>query len=61
MYIDSPTNQQFPILDRATYQRLSQSFLFDFWGDIDADHVVARICTSWATKEENVEKLLKEL
>ncbi len=61
MYIDSPTNQQFPILDRATYQRLSQTFLFDFWGDVDADHVVVRICTSWATREENVKQLLQSL
>ena len=61
MFIDSPTNQQFPIMDRKTYERLSQSFLFDFWGSVDDDHVVVRICTSWATKSENVDRLLGEL
>ena len=61
MYIDSPTNQQFPIMDRATYDRLSKSFLFDYWGAEDEEHVVVRICTSWATKEENVNLLISEL
>ena len=61
MYIDSPTNQQFPIMDNATYERLSRQFLFDFWGRVDDNHVAVRICTSWATKAENVAALIKEL
>lgn len=60
-FIDSPTNQQFPILPNALYERLSQDFLFDFWGRIDEDHVCARICTSWGTKTENVDRLIASL
>lgn len=60
-FMDSPTNQQFPILDNATYERLSKEFLFDFWGRVDESHVVARICTSWATKTCNIDKLIEML
>lgn len=60
-FMDSPTNQQFPILDNATYERLSKEFLFDFWVRVDESHVVARICTSWATKACNIDKLIEML
>ena len=60
-YKDSPTNQQFPILDKATYDRLSKDFLFDFWCNIDDNHVAVRICTSWATKPEYIDQLIEKL
>lgn len=57
-FMDSPTNQQFPIMDNATYERLSKDFLFDFWGRVDTDHVAVRICTSWATTSANIDRLI---
>ena len=60
-FMDSPTNQQFPIFDDATYERLSKDFLFDFWGRVDDNHVAVRICTSWATKASNIDKLIAQL
>lgn len=60
-YIESPTNQQFPIMDNETYERLSKEFLFDFWCHIDDQHVAVRICTSWATKTENIDRLISQL
>ena len=57
----SPTNQQFPILTNAKYEELSKDFLFDYWCRMDEEHVAVRICTSWGTKSENVEKLIKAL
>ena len=55
--VDSPTNQQFPILTDAQHAQLAESFLGDWWCRVDASHVAVRFCTSWATKEENVDLL----
>lgn len=57
--MESPTNQQFPILTNAQYEELSKKFLVSFWQRMDEEHVAIRICTSWATKPENVDALLE--
>ena len=56
--VESPSNQQFPILDNATMERLSSDFLFSFWQKIDDTHTAVRFCTSWATKPEAVDALI---
>lgn len=56
--VDSPTNQQFPILPDSVLPELEKQFGFEIWQKVDAEHTGVRFCTSWATKEENVEKLL---
>lgn len=60
-FMESPTNQQFPIFTNAQYERLSKEFLFDYWCRIDDDHLCARICTSWATKADNISRLIDML
>lgn len=55
--VDSPTNQQFPILTDAQLAVLSREFLSDWWCRVDDTHVAVRFCTSWATKEQNVNHL----
>lgn len=57
-YIDSITNQQFVIVDDTKLQELEKEFVFNHETRYDASHTVIRICTSWATKEENVDKLI---
>lgn len=57
--MESPTNQQFPILTNAQYEELSKKFLVSFWQRMDEEHVAIRICTSWATKPENVDALME--
>ena len=57
-YIDSITNQQFVIVEDQKLQELEQQFVFNHEMRYDENHMVIRICTSWATKEENLEKLL---
>ena len=59
--VDSPSNQQFPILDNATMERLSADFLFSVWQKVDADHTAVRFCTSWATRPEAVDALINAL
>ena len=55
---DSPTNQIFPIFPDGTYEKLCERFSFAFWEKTDSSHTAVRICTSWATKDEDVEKLI---
>jgi len=58
-YIQSPTNQQFIILNNKDMERLSKDVSFSFWETLDETHTVVRFATSWATKEEDVDQLLK--
>ena len=57
-YIDSITNQQFVIVDNEKLQEIEKNFVVNYEKRLDENHMVIRICTSWATKEENVDKLL---
>ena len=59
--IDSPTNQQFPILPDAILEKLAKGYGFSYEKRIDATHSAVRFCTSWATKEENIDSLLADL
>ena len=59
--VQSPSNQQFPILDNATIEKLSSDFLFSFWQKVDEGHTAVRFCTSWATREEAVDALIAAL
>jgi threonine aldolase len=61
MLLDCPTNQLFPILKNEVIDRLSHDFLFTKWMSLDAHTTVVRICTSWATTPENVDKLIEAL
>lgn len=56
--VESPTNQQFPILPNSEMERLSADFKFSVWQKIDEGHAAVRFCTSWATKAEAVDALL---
>lgn len=58
---DSPTNQQFPILPDAALAKLAEHYAFETWKRVDAGHTAVRFCTSWATKEEDVDRLLKDI
>ena len=59
--LDSPTNQQFVILDREQFARLGKDFRFCVWEPVDEDHTAVRFATSWATREEDVEALLSAI
>lgn len=59
--LDSPTNQQFVILENKFMEELKKSVKFNFWEKYDKDHTVVRFATSWFTKMENVEKLINLL
>ncbi len=59
-YLDSPTNQQFVVLDNQRMEQLQKEVVFSTAGPFDETHTIARFVTSWATREEDILKL-KEL
>jgi len=59
--MDSPTNQQFPILTDEQLDKLSSEFSFTLWEKVDETRSAVRFCTSWATKEEQVEQLINAI
>ena len=58
-YIDSPTNQQFFIMDNKQIAKLKKKVKFSIFENYDKNHKVARFVTSWATTEEEIEMLAK--
>lgn len=56
-YIQSPTNQQFVILENGQIQRLSAGIAFSFWEKKDDTHTVVRFATGWSTTENDLAAL----
>lgn len=54
---ESPTNQQFVIMDDRKMEQLREKVVFSFWEKADQNHTVVRFATSWGTKEEEIEEL----
>ena len=55
------TNQIFPIMTDSVLEELAKTICFTEMERVDENHRCIRFCTSWATKEENVEILISEL
>lgn len=56
-HLESPTNQQFVILDNKQMEELSSKVVFEFWEKADDTHTVVRFATSWSTTEEDIAAL----
>lgn len=56
-YFESPTNQQFVILDNECMEWLKGKVSFSFWEDYDETHTVVRLATSWSTTQEDLKQL----
>ena len=59
--IESPTNQQFIIVENSRLPELKTKVVYSFIEKYDAEHTVIRLATSWATTEEQVDELLSIL
>ncbi|MBR3929231.1 MAG: aminotransferase class V-fold PLP-dependent enzyme [Clostridia bacterium] len=59
--VPSPTNQLFPVIENKALEKLKEKYTFSTWAKVDDNHTAIRICTSWATKEENVDMLIRDL
>ena len=58
LFIDSPTNQQFVILDNDELARISQKVCCCVWEPVDENRTAVRFATSWATTPEAVDTLM---
>ncbi len=58
---DSPTNQQFFVLPNAALKMLSEKYAFSLMGVPGEEESEIRVCTSWATREEDVDSLIADI
>lgn len=56
-FLDSPTNQQFIILEDQKLAELEKKVRFESWERVDDDHSAVRFATSWATTTEDIDAL----
>ncbi|MBQ6824109.1 MAG: aminotransferase class I/II-fold pyridoxal phosphate-dependent enzyme [Clostridia bacterium] len=61
LYSQSPTNQQFIILDQKSYDKLAQNYIFEFQEKIKENRIAVRFCTSWSTTQEEVDALIEDI
>ncbi|MBQ8325870.1 MAG: aminotransferase class I/II-fold pyridoxal phosphate-dependent enzyme [Lachnospiraceae bacterium] len=59
-YLESPTNQQFIVMENCKLDELKTKLAFSFWEKADDTHTVIRLATGWSTKMEDI-KQLREL
>lgn len=60
-FVESPTNQIFPIFPKELIPKLLEKFAFYEWEPYSKTETVVRLVTSWATKQEEVERFLNYL
>ena len=58
---ESDTNQQFPIIPNEVLEQLGKKYSYSTWQVVDEHHTAVRFCTSWATKEEQVDQLIEDI
>ena len=58
---ESPTNQQFILLENGVLEQLTGQVAFSIWERPDEEHTVVRFATSWATQQEDLEQLWRIL
>ncbi len=61
LLMDSATNQQFPILTKAQQAALGETYALGFWDTTGGETDAIRICTSWASSDENVDALIADI
>ena len=59
--VDSPTNQLFPIVPDAVLEKLREKYAVTYMNRVDEGHSCIRLCTSWATREEDVRSFCEDL
>ena len=58
---DSYTNQQFPILPNSHLKQLEEKYSFELWTAMDEEYSAVRFCTSWATRDEDIDALIEDI
>ena len=58
---DSPTNQQFVVLNNEQMRKLTTMILFETWEPINEEYTLCRFVTSWATTDDDLKELSNAL
>ena len=58
---ETPTNQQFVVLENEALVRLREQVAVSYWSRADETHTVVRLATSWSTTEADLETLDRAL
>ena len=56
-FLESPTNQQFVILENARLRELAEKVEYEYWEPYDAERSVVRFATSWSTTDADLDAL----
>ena len=54
---ETPTNQQFLVIENAEMERLREKVAFSVWERFDDSHTICRFVTNWATTQEQISAL----
>ncbi len=60
-YMNSVTNQQFVIIEDKKLEEIRKKYGVTYQERFDETHSVIRLCTSWATREEDVRAFLEDM
>lgn len=58
MYVDTPTNQIFPIFNNNLIKVLRQKYIFQDWEAVDNNYTAVRFVCSWATKQSDIDAFM---
>ena len=61
LFVDSATNQQFPILPDGAVEALERDYSFEVWEKVGEGHTAVRFCTSWSTSDRDVDTLIASI
>ncbi len=61
MYLESYTNQIFPILDNKLLEKIKEKYVVTIWDKYDENNTVVRFVCSWATKQENIDQFAQDM
>ncbi len=61
LFSSSPTNLVFPILPPKQVERLEALHAFERWDTMEDGRIAVRFCTSWATRDEAIETLIRDI
>ena len=61
LQVDSPTNQLFPIVPDSLLEKIREKYAVTYMNRVDESRSCIRLCTSWATPDEYVDKFIDAL
>ena len=60
-FAEPESNQIFPIFSNSVIAKIGEKYKTAFWEKIDENSSAIRICTSWATTDENTDRLIEDI